>query len=160
MNPKHTASLIGRRLPLLAAGCLGFAFAADAMQSYEAYPPISTASTLPFEQLERHALTHVPYIKKLEVRDLLLKVDGYDQQGMKVKVHLDRRTGDLLTREVKYDKHGPFGKHGYGAVRGWAYPPAGYPQPTQAPGARPPAGGVAPRTYYPTDPAPNATTPP
>ena len=117
MNPKHTASPTARRLSLLAAVCLGIAFTASA-QPYGSYPPVSTAGSMPFEQLERLAVQHVPYIKKLEVRDLLLKVDGFDEQGMKVKVHLDRRTGDLLSREVKYDKHGPFGKHGHTGLRG------------------------------------------
>lgn len=85
-----------------------------------------------FAELERLAMAEVPYIRKLEVRDLLLKVDGFDEQGMKVKLYMDRRTGAVLSRELKYDKHGPFGKHGWqhphGAYRSqpgaWPQPPA------------------------------------
>lgn len=141
MNRKHTAIPARRRLPLLAAaGCLAVAFAAGAQPQaafHPAYPPVSTAGSMSFEELERHAVQYVPYIKKMEMRDLLMKVDGYDQQGMKVKVHLDRRTGDLLAREVKYDKHGPFGKHGYPHVQGWVHPRPGYPQPGHPPPALP-----------------------
>lgn len=85
-----------------------------------------------FAELERLAMTEVPYIKKLEIRDLLLKVDGFNEEGMKVKVYMDRRTGAVLSRELKYDKHGPFGKHGWQFHRGghaphpgaWSQPPA------------------------------------
>lgn len=83
-----------------------------------------------FRELERLALAEVPYIKKMEMRDLLLKVDGFDQQGMKIKIYMDRRTGHVLSRELKYDKHGPFGKHGWQSFHGrqgpypMALPPA------------------------------------
>ena len=71
-----------------------------------------------FAELERMALAEVPYVKKIEIRDLLLKVDGFNEQGMKVKLYMDRRTGAVLSRELKYDKHGPFGKNGWQFMQG------------------------------------------
>ncbi|PZQ33382.1 MAG: hypothetical protein DI562_01780 [Stenotrophomonas acidaminiphila] len=64
-----------------------------------------TAAVLPFEQLERIAAREIPHVTELEVRDLLLKAKGYDAQGMKVEVLLDRRDGYVLSRRVKVPKH-------------------------------------------------------
>lgn len=64
-----------------------------------------SAPVLPFEQLERIASREMAHVTELEVRDLLLKAKGYDSQGMKVEVLLDRRDGHVLSRQVKYPKH-------------------------------------------------------
>lgn len=64
-----------------------------------------TAAVLPFEQLERIATREIAHVTELEVRDLLLKAKGYDAQGMKVEVLLDRRDGYVLSRRVKVPKH-------------------------------------------------------
>lgn len=111
------------------------------------YQTVPVENARDFHELERLAMAEVPYIKKMEVRDMLLKVDGFDAQGMKVKIYMDRRTGSVLSREVKYDKHGPFGKHGwrYFQNQGAHYPvqqmPRQAPQqaPQQGPGGTPPA---------------------
>lgn len=114
-------------------------------------PPPTVYRTVPiddardFRELERLALAEVPYIKKMEVRDLLLKVDGFDAQGMKVKIYMDRRTGNVLSREVKYDKHGPFGKHGWRYFQGQQM---SYPAPApQRPVQQPAQGGTAPARF-------------
>lgn len=67
--------------------------------------PRPTAAVLPFEQLERIAAREMAHVTELEVRDLLLKAKGYDAQGMKVEVLLDRRDGYVLSRRVKMPKH-------------------------------------------------------
>ncbi len=113
-------------LPLaLAVACAGASMPTLAFQSPQPGPrPVPMENARDFRELERLALVEVPYIKKMEIRDALLKVDGYDAQGLKVKVYMDRRNGNVLSREVKYDKHGPFGRHG------WAqYPQSAYPAP-------------------------------
>lgn len=103
---------------LIAAGILaGGTLALPAAAQQPMPPPIYQSAPVEhardFHELERMAMAEVPYIKKMEVRDMLLKVDGFDAQGMKVKLYMDRRTGNVLSREVKYDKHGPFGKQGW-----------------------------------------------
>lgn len=128
----------------LLALAVGVPSVAKAYQQYHVPPhrsvPIDDARD--FRELERLAMGEVPYIKKMEVRDLLLKVDGFNEQGMKVKVYMDRRTGNVLSREIKYDKHGPFGKHGWRYFQG-AH--GGYPAPgMQHAPARDPGGGVPP----------------
>ncbi len=109
----------------LAIACAAAAMPALALQ----YPPpvqrpVPVDNALDFRELERLAIREVPHIKKMEIRDALLKVDGYDAQGMKVKVYMDRRNGSVLSREIKYDKHGPFGRQGWPAQYGGAGYPA------------------------------------
>lgn len=82
----------------------------DAMaqtQAQRSYPDTArpAAAVLPFEQLERIAAREIAQVTELEVRDLLLKAKGYDAQGMKVEVLLDRRDGYVLSRRVKVPKH-------------------------------------------------------
>jgi hypothetical protein len=67
--------------------------------------PRPTAAVLPFEQLERIAAREITHVTELEVRDLLLKAKGYDAQGMKVELLMDRRDGYVLSRKVKVPKH-------------------------------------------------------
>lgn len=63
--------------------------------------PIPTATTLSYEDLERRVSAQGLRIKKAEVRDLLLKVTAYDSQHRKVKMILDRRSGEVLSLETK-----------------------------------------------------------
>ncbi|ABR91225.1 Hypothetical protein mma_2398 [Janthinobacterium sp. Marseille] len=62
--------------------------------------PIATGATLSYEELERRVTAQGLQIKKAEVRDLLLKVTAYDNQHRKVKMTLDRRTGEVLARKI------------------------------------------------------------
>lgn len=63
--------------------------------------PISTAGALSYEDLERRISAQGFRVSKAEVRDLLLKVTAYDQQHRKVKMTLDRRSGEVLAFERK-----------------------------------------------------------
>ncbi len=63
--------------------------------------PISTAGALSYEVLERRISAQGLRISKAEVRDLLLKVTAYDQQHRKIKMTLDRRSGEVLAFERK-----------------------------------------------------------
>lgn|GEM_PF-1079382 len=94
---------------LVFAGSVGAERAAAQESGYR--PDAGTANSfanvrvLSFEQLERIAAREVPHITELEIKDLTLKAKGYDAQGMKVDVLLDRRDGYVLSRRVKYPKH-------------------------------------------------------
>lgn len=94
---------------LVYAGSFGAERAAA--QGLDHHPGAATANqfanvrVLSFEQLERIAAREVPHITELEIKDLTLKVKGYDAQGMKLDVLLDRRDGYVLSRQVKYPKH-------------------------------------------------------
>ncbi|TWT17461.1 hypothetical protein FQY83_16965 [Luteimonas marina] len=94
---------------LVLAGGLGTG--PTAAQGLGHHPGAATANqfanvrVLSFEQLERIAAREVPHITELEIKDLTLKVKGYDAQGMKLDVLLDRRDGYVLSRRVKYPKH-------------------------------------------------------
>lgn len=66
--------------------------------------PLATGRTLSYEELERRVTAQGLMIKKAEVRDLLLKVTAYDQQHRKVKMILDRRNGEVLSRQVSHDR--------------------------------------------------------
>jgi hypothetical protein len=67
-------------------------------------PPISTAGVLPQSEMDRRVASYGLYVTEMEIRDLLLKVEGYDSEKRKVKLILDRRNGDLLAREIKLGK--------------------------------------------------------
>jgi len=103
----------------LAIACAGASMHSFAFQSPQPVQrPVQVENALDFRELERLATREVPHIRKMEIRDALLKVDGYDAQGLKVKVYMDRRNGSVLSREIKYDKHGPFGRQGWPAQYG------------------------------------------
>lgn len=93
----------------LATALFGAAFAANA-QTRAAHTEV-----LGFDELEQIAIAEGITPTKLEARDLLLKVEGFDADGRKVKLHLDRRTGDVLSRELKLGKH-ERALYGHGAV--------------------------------------------
>jgi hypothetical protein len=65
--------------------------------------PIPAAKTLSYEELERRVTAQGLRISKAEVRGLLFKVTAYDSQHRKVKMMLDRRSGEVLSREIKRD---------------------------------------------------------
>lgn len=73
------------------------------MTSANTLTPIPTAKTLSYEELERRVTAQGLQITKAEVRGLLLKVTAYDSQHRKVKMMLDRRSGEVLAREIKRD---------------------------------------------------------
>lgn len=56
-------------------------------------------ATISLADLERVAQNQGIQVKEMKVRDLLLKVEGYDAQGRKVELYLDRRNGEVLSRQ-------------------------------------------------------------
>ncbi|MNR76099.1 hypothetical protein D3C72_67540 [compost metagenome] len=98
------------KFTIIVAIITALAFAAQAgpahAQTVSAVPtralaPVSTAGALSYEELERRITAQGLRVSKAEVRDLLLKVTAYDQQHRKVKLTLDRRSGEVLAFERK-----------------------------------------------------------
>lgn len=56
-------------------------------------------ATISLADLERVVQNQGIQVKEMKVRDLLLKVEGYDAQGRKVELMLDRRNGEVLSRQ-------------------------------------------------------------
>ncbi|MBE2293285.1 MAG: PepSY domain-containing protein [Xanthomonadaceae bacterium] len=62
--------------------------------------------TLSLDQIERIASKEIGgQVVELEVEGLTVEAEGYDAQGRKVEVLLDRRDGSVLSRKVKVPKH-------------------------------------------------------
>lgn len=83
--------------------------------SVGAQPRATDTAVLGFDELEQIVIAEGITPTKLEARDLLLKVEGLDADGRKVKLYLDRRSGDVLSRELKLGKH-ERGSYGNGAT--------------------------------------------
>lgn len=66
---------------------------------------VSTANVLSMAELEKRASAQIPDIREIEVEGLLAEVEGYDAQGRKVKLVMDRRSGAVLSHKIKYSKH-------------------------------------------------------
>jgi len=60
--------------------------------------PASPPATLTLDALEQRVTAQGIRVKEMKVRGLLLKVEGRDAQHRKVKLTLDRRTGEVLYR--------------------------------------------------------------
>jgi hypothetical protein len=105
MNAISKHLILGLALAALAGLSVPVAVAQSPMPRSHIDTARPTAAVLPFEQLERIAAREIAHVTELEVRDLLLKAKGYDAQGMKVEVLLDRRDGYVLSRRVKMPKH-------------------------------------------------------
>mgnify|MGYP001351527728 CR=1 FL=1 len=60
---------------------------------------------LTFEQLERIAAREITRITEIEVKDLMFEAEGYNADGWKVEVVLDRRDGSVLSKKMKAPKH-------------------------------------------------------
>lgn len=61
-------------------------------------PVAVPAQTLSLTELEQRVSAEGIQIKEMKVRDLVLKVEGYDAQKREVEMLLDRRTGEVLSR--------------------------------------------------------------
>lgn len=62
----------------------------------------TTANLLSLGEIESRLAAEGIKIKEIEVRDLLLEIEGYDAQGRRIEIVVDRRTGETLSH--KFDK--------------------------------------------------------
>jgi hypothetical protein len=87
---------------LIVAALLAVAAAGQAAEPN--VQPAPGADVLSFAELEKRASAQVPDIREMEVEGRLLKVEGYDVQGRKVKLVVDRRNGSVLSHRIKPGK--------------------------------------------------------
>lgn len=100
---RTTLTLLSLPLALLIAATSGSVLAQPIPSG------ISTTGVLGLDELERRVTADGISIREIEVRDLLLKVEGFDSQNRKVKLVLDRRSGEVLSREIKLPKQQRYG---------------------------------------------------
>lgn len=63
---------------------------------------ITPANLLSLGEIESRLAAQGIKIKEIEVRDLLLEIEGYDAEGRKIEIVVDRRSGETLSH--KFDK--------------------------------------------------------
>jgi len=92
MNIKKTLA------SLLAASvlALGVAFAQ--------HPDSTPSNWLGMAELERIGVNEGFTVTEIETKQRLAEVEGYDAQSRKVKLVVDRQTGEVLSRRVKEPK--------------------------------------------------------
>lgn len=64
--------------------------------------PTAAANLLSLGEIESRLAAQGIKIKEIEVRDLLLEIEGYDAEGRRIELVVDRRTGETLSH--KFDK--------------------------------------------------------
>ncbi|SRR5690554_2317071 len=97
---KETMSKLSRAavLAALLASAGGFS------QAYGQTPPPATASPAAQEKLlslgeiESRLDQQGVKMKEIEIRDKVLEIEGYDEQGREIELVVDRRTGEILSR--------------------------------------------------------------
>lgn len=86
---------------LLGVSALAATASAQAFQEAQ----ISTAGSMSLDEIERRVSAQGLNVTEIEVKGLLVEVEGYDAQGRKVKQVLDRRSGEVLSQKIKLPKH-------------------------------------------------------
>lgn len=66
-------------------------------------PAVTTpANLLSLGEIESRLNSQGIKIREIEVRDLLLEIEGFDAQGREIEIVVDRRTGETLSH--KFDR--------------------------------------------------------
>ncbi|HEX7916029.1 PepSY domain-containing protein [Rudaea sp.] len=81
-------------------GALVLVFGAGVQTSASAAAP----GLLSLDEIESRASAEGVQVKDIEVQDRLVEVKGRDASAQKVKLVYDRKTGEVLSREVKAPK--------------------------------------------------------
>lgn len=71
---------------------------------------VSLAGAMSLDEIERRVSSQGLRITEIEIKDLLVKVEGIDAQGRKVKQVVDRRSGEVLSQSIKLPKHQQYGR--------------------------------------------------
>lgn len=64
----------------------------------------AAAGLLTLDDIESRVTAQGIQVKSIELRDLLVEVEGRDANAQKVELLIDRRSGDVLSREVRAPK--------------------------------------------------------
>lgn len=84
---------------------LGLMLAAAHAPAHAAPASNAAAGTLvSLDEIERRATAEGLQVRDIELRDLLVEVKGRDANGKKVELVIDRRSGEVLSREEKAPK--------------------------------------------------------
>jgi len=62
-------------------------------------PPATTAKMLGLGEIESRLTAQGITIREIELRDVVVEVEGRDAQGRKVELLLDRRSGEILSQK-------------------------------------------------------------
>jgi uncharacterized membrane protein YkoI len=84
-----------RRLMMIAVYVL---ISANLAQAQTAQPP-APADALSIAEIEAQLVAQDIHIEEIELRDLVVEVEGRDAAGREVELVLDRRTGAVLSRK-------------------------------------------------------------
>lgn len=101
---KDTTFQRSRGVAVFAAAILAVGAVAALAQT----PPASKAAeaapanVLSLGEIESRLAAQGVKVKEIEVRDLLVEVEGYDAQGREVEIVIDRRSGETLSH--RFDK--------------------------------------------------------
>ena len=91
------AALLGSIV--LAFGAAGLAFA----QNPPPPKPVATpANVLSLGDIESRLVVQGIKIREIEVRDLLVEVEGHDAEGRKIELVIDRRSGETLSHKFDH----------------------------------------------------------
>jgi len=85
-------------IPLLAASVLALGVA------WAQQPAPAPSNWLGMAELERIGSNEGFTVTEIETKQRLAEVEGYDAQQRKVKLLVDRQTGEILSRRVKERK--------------------------------------------------------
>lgn len=61
----------------------------------------AAAPVLSLDEIERRATAQGVQVKEIKLRDRLVEVEGRDADAQKVELLIDRRSGEVLSRETK-----------------------------------------------------------
>jgi hypothetical protein len=65
-------------------------------------PPAPASNTvLSIAEIESKVAAQGITIKEIELRDLVVEIEGYDANGHEVELLVDRRSGEILSRKVE-----------------------------------------------------------
>jgi uncharacterized membrane protein YkoI len=87
-----------------AAPALALILAAAVHTPAQAAPTPATAAAgnvLSLDEIERRATAQGVQVKEIKLRDRLVEVEGRDADAQKVELLIDRRSGEVLSRETK-----------------------------------------------------------
>ncbi len=97
MNTAHKAFVLSTIATVAVAG-FGPVLAQTAPASNQVAIP---ANVLSITEIETRVKSQGITIKEIELEGLLAEVEGFDAEGRKVEIVLDRRSGETLSHKVK-----------------------------------------------------------
>lgn len=100
---KDTTSNVLRAAVFAAAVTVAGGMNTALAQTPPAKPAAATpANLLSLGEIESRLAAEGIKIKEIEVRDLLLEIEGYDAQGRRIELVVDRRTGETLSHKFDH----------------------------------------------------------